>query len=292
MPVPRKINTAKESNFNILKVVCGVGLLRVGIETFKHVQFLDSSDIYDDIGYGIIFTVTLIALFSKASYKLIIGIFYLPIIVLMCLTLFLESGLASPLENNIHIGLMIITLTMRSSDALKFSIYLILGTVISLVAVEWEHGFLDSYTDYSTSSFNYIFMALGAIFVTFYAKSKFESNRGKLSDIRLELIENRILLESSRTQLESQTLKLERLNAELERKVNERAVLLSSQREAMKKYLDVTLKELQGDYQEVRRLAQGVIQKPKDDVSQMMSKSLQNLDDEITSLVHKLQSEK
>ena len=59
----------------------------------------------------------------------------------------------------------------------------------------------------------------------------------------------------------------------------------------MKQYLDVTLKELQKDYLHVRNLAQDMIQNPKDEVSEMMIKSSYDLDQEITSLVRKLETE-
>ncbi len=188
--------------------------------------------------------------------------------------------------------MVVIALTMRSGDALKFSIYLIIGTLMVLIAVEIQHNFLDNYADYSTSHFNYIYMAIGVIFITYYSKRVFENSKTKLSQIKEKLTENRDLLQASRQKLQFQTKELESLNIDLENKVNERARHLNNQREAMEKYLNITLKELQKDYAEVKELTNSVLQESSDDVSKMMRESAQDLDHEIETLVNKLKDER
>lgn len=287
----RSTTTNENLTNNILGVVCAVGLLRAIIEMVRNAQTFGNLDSFLDVGYGIICSLALIALWRKAPYRFFYFLFFIPLIVLMCLTFYDGRGLAGSTENNIHIGLAIVALTMRRVDVLKFSIFLISGTLIVLVILELQHHFLESYTDYSTSHFNYIFMATGAIMVIFYAKRVFEKSKEELSQTRSQLSEKRTRLESSRNELETQTKELHTLNLQLEEKVSERILLLNNQRRAMKKYLDVTLKELQERYREVEKLAEAATRQSDSEISEMMLKSSQDLKNEINSLFSKLEEE-
>lgn len=280
--------TSQKFNRNVLVVVCLFGFLRVVIEMFRNKTSWNTFDFYLDISYGGVFLVTLLALHKKASYKVIYNSFFVPLVLLLCLTLYDRKGIASGTENNIHIGLMIITLTMTSRHARKFSAYLVLGTLAALVAVEWKHNFFHEYSKYSTSHFNFIFMAIGSIVVIFYAKLTFEKDQAELSKTEKNLVEQGSQLELSQAKLAMQNRELESLNLELEGKVNERASLLKSKQEAMQQYLDVTMEELQIDYREIEKMVGEVFQKDDDDISKMMLESSNDLDYEIKSLVNKL----
>ena len=207
------------------------------------------------------------------------------------MTLYDRNGLASSTENNIYVGIIIIALTMRSKDAKRFSIYLIIGALIALTFVEIEHNHFADFTDYSTSVFNFVFMSVGVIVVAYYSKRMFEKRKIRLSEIRKELSENHRVLEKSRAELETQTIALETLNRELEEKVNERLAILSGQREAMKEYLDLTSKMLQKEHDGIHELAESVVGTSHEDISQMMLASSRKLDQEIKSLVSKLEED-
>ena len=272
-------------------VVCLAGILRIIMEIYRGTIFVGTLDLFLDLGYGLIFIVTLVALAINTSYRFIYYSFYVPLIVLLCLTLFDRQGLASSTENNIHVALVVIALTMRSTDSLKFSIYLIAGTLVTLGLVEYKFSFFDDFSEYSTSHFNFIFMGIGTIIITYYAKIVFENRKKRLSQIKQELSDNREFLESSQSEIELQTKELKALNAELEIKVNERAAHLKEQREAMAKYLEITSKELQKNYRGVKGLTKKVVKNLDEDTSQMMLQSSENLDSEINALINKLKGE-
>ena len=165
------IHQDEKFNRNILIVVCIVGLARTIVEMgLRNTPESGVVDFYLDLGYGILFVYTLIALMLRFSYRLIHFAFFIPLIILLCLTLIDRRGLASSTENNIHVGIIVIVLTTRSTDAWKLSLLLIIGTIISLAVVEYQHHFLVSYTNYSTATFNYIFMGIGTVVVIYYAK--------------------------------------------------------------------------------------------------------------------------
>lgn len=248
-------------------------------------------DLYLDLSYGVIFLLTLMVLWSKVPNRWVYLTFYTPLIALLCLTLFDRGGVSSSIENNIYVGLIVIALTMQSKSTRKFSLYLIGGTLVALVLVEMKYDFLTSYTGYSTSHFNYIFMAIGTIFITYMAKRVFENWKDRLSLIRKELSDNHIVLGNKQSELEEQTKELEALNRELENKVDERLTLLNEKKEAMKQYLDLTTRELQKEHKGVHQLALTTIGTTDDKIEKMILTSSQKLEDEINELVNKLKEE-
>lgn len=288
----KKLAPKENLNRNVLSVVCLAGFARVVIEMFRNTANSSDLDFYLDMGYGVIFIATLIALWRRSTHRIIYTTFYIPLVILLCLTLFDKKGLASAVENNIHVALIVIALTLRSAGAMKFSMLLIIGTLISLVFVELEYHFLENYTEYSTSNFNFIFMAIGAIAITFYSKRVFEVRKSKLSEIKEKLSENHAVLKTARARLEAKTHELESLNVELEDKVKERIALLNDRKEATKKYLELTTQELHKEYKGIHELTKEIIGSTKDDMSQMMLDSSQKLDTEINALVLKLNEER
>ncbi len=248
-------------------------------------------DFYLDLAYGVMFLLTLIIVWTDRSYRSLYYTFYIPLIILLCFTLIDRRGLASSVENNIYVGLIVIALTMRSKDARKFSVALIIGTLISLAIVEFQNDFLSDFTNYSSAKFNYIFMAIGTVVITFYSKRLFENWKKKLFLLKNELTENYSILAEKQAELEKQTQELEFLNKELESKVNERLILLNKQKQAMEKYLYLTTKELQKEYRGIHELTESVIKLHDHDMKKMMNSSSRKLEEEIDSLVNKLKAE-
>ena len=277
-------------NRNVLTVVCLVGLLRIILELERNTPQSGIIDFYLDLSYGILFLITLTAIALKYSYKFICLSFYIPLVILLCLTLIDRKGLASSIENNIHIGLIVISLTMRGPDARKFSALLILGTAISLVIVEFQYGFLEDYSGYSKSNFNFVFMGIGTVFVIYYAKRVFERNKVSLSEIESYLAENQKDLDRSNAQLEVQTTELEDLNRELEVKVEVRKAVLNNQKLAMQDYLKVTLEELSKEHSSFQNSIHKTLD-TGDEISKMIMTSTNRLNAEIDSLMKKLKSD-
>jgi len=288
----KSLSLDEKFNQNVLSVVCIVGLIRVFLEFDRNTVQSGILDFYLDISYGIIFIVTLIALVKKASYRFICYSFYVPLILLLCLTFIDRRGLASSTEGNIHIGLIVITLTMRGSDAWKYSFSLVIGMLISLVIVEVQYDFFQNYTDYSTSNFNFIFMGIGTIVVIFYAKKVFELRKNKLAILESDLSQMNQALDASRSELQQQTNELEELNRKLEERVSERAMLLNEQKAAMSAYLQLTLEELDKEHSNVQKATQKIVKNGEDQISELILESSEKLNGEIHSLMTKLKEER
>ena len=289
-PLYRPTDLDEKFNRNILTVVCLAGLVRVILEMDINTSQSGILDFYLDLGYGVIMLFTLVAIIKRWSYRVIYLSFYVPLVLLLCLTLIDRRGLASSTENNIHVGLIVIALTMRGSDAWRFSLALIVGTFISLMVVEYQHDFLRDFSDYSTSRFNYIFMGIGTIVVIYYAKIVFEKNKVKLSELETDLSETHQALDHSNSQLEAQTAELEMLNRELEIKVEERKTYLNEQRKAIRKYLEVTMEELDEEHTTLQKLTEKSV-RAEDDISRMILTSSDRLKVEIDSLLTKLKTD-
>lgn len=261
------------------------------MELCQNTSTIASIDFLLDISYGVMFTVTLFGLWQNWTYNVIRITFYIPLIILLCLTLIDRKGLASSIENNAFIALIIICLTMKSKDAIRFSVFLIIGTLISLTIVELQYNFLEGFVGYSTASFNFLFMASGSVMVTYYGKHVFEKRKTDLYHIKMELSENHHLLKQTNARLESKTIELERLNINLENKVKDRLILLNDKRKAMKEYLDLTSQELEKEYYQLRELTIQSEYSENDKMSSMMIKSGERLDEEINELILKLKEE-
>ena len=271
-------------------MVCLAGLLRVVLEMDRNTPQSGVVDFYLDLSYGVIFIMTILAILRNLPYRVIYLTFYLPLVILLCLTLIDRRGLASSTENNIHVGLIVIALTMRGADAWKFSLALILGSMAALAIVEHQHHFLKGYTDYSTSNFNYIFMGIGTIVVIYYAKIVFEKNKEKLSNLEISLSETHLALDASNSKLAIQTEELEALNLELEAKVEERRIFLNEQRKAIRNYLEVTMDELDDEHRSLQKMTKEYVDS-NDEISSMILTSSERLKTEIDSLMTKLKTD-
>lgn len=284
-------NIQEKFNYNVLMVVSCSGLLRIAIEFVVYPVTFDHLDFYLDIGYGILFVSTLIVLLKKSSYRVITFTFAIPLILLLCITLFDRRGLASSIENNIHVGIIVLALTSKGFDSVKYSIVLLIGTVFALAFVEYKYHFFENYSDYSTSNFNFIFMSIGTIVAIFYAKQSFEKGKESLRNLQLQLSEKNIELQKTSKRLNEQTIELEELNLSLEKKVDERIAILKDQKGTIKDYLDITLKELHKEHSEMRELTDAIDFEDMNKVKEMLKISAERLNVELYSLIEKLESD-
>lgn len=275
-------------NRNVLSVVCIAGLLRIALEFERGNILFEGLDAYLDLGYVILFVTTLIALLGNSSYQAIKFIFYGPLIILLCMTLYDRQGIAGSSEINIYVALIVITLTMQGKDPQWFSLALFVGVITSLTIVELRYDFLDGSYEYSRSVFNWIFMAISSLFVIYYAKWLFDKRQQKLLALRQELSEKYKLLERNSLSLREQNQELHKLTDSLEKKVEERTSKLTEQKKAMKEYLDLTLKELQIEYEGFTSETRRIASIKEDPISDMIVTSEIRLKEEIDSLLQKL----
>ncbi|NQZ79360.1 MAG: hypothetical protein HRT61_25055 [Ekhidna sp.] len=284
---------AYEKNFtkNVLAVVCISGLIRIILEFQINTSSFGDLDSMLDLLYLVIFSTTLFSLWKGISYESLRFVFYLPLIILLCLTLYNSRGLASPVETNTYLALIIISLTTRSIDAIRFSLLLIVGTLLSLILVESKYHFSSDFTDYSTENLNFIFISIVSVILTYYAKQVFEDRKNSLSNIKKSLSRNHRVLQESTDQLEAKTRELEELNRKLEAKVEERMTLLSEKKRALKEYLYLTSEELQIEYEGIYQLTDDSFGASNDQMAKMMIESSSKLDREIKSLVSKLKED-
>jgi len=286
----KSANLDEAFNRNLLAIICMLGLSMNLYELISNGPDIVQPGFYLDLSYAVIFLFTLISLSYRLPNRIIHFTFYIPLILLLCLTLVIEKGLAGSIENNIHVGIIIITLTMSGSDAWKFSLLLIIGTIASLAVAEYQHGFFENYADYSTSTANYVFMGVGIVIVMYSAKQFFEAKRLELSKLKSELSTTYLALDQSNLQLEEQTTKLEMLNKDLEKKVEERIAYLNRQKIAIKNYMQVTVNELEEEHADLQERIINTVERD-DDISKMIHVSSDRLNTEIKSLMTKLDTE-
>lgn len=279
-------------NRNVLSVVCFAGLLRIALEYERGKILTEGLDAYLDLAYGILFLLTLAAILANSSFRTIKIIFYAPLVVLLCLTLYDRQGLAGSSEINIYVALIVIALTMQGKEPKWFSLALFLGVVVALSMVEYRYHFLTTDFNYKKSNFNWVFMAISSLFVIYYAKWLFDVRKEKLHMLRQELSSRYQILETNTLSLRKKTEELDKLTDSLEKKVEERTQKLNAQKQAMQDYLDLTLKELKIEYEGFASETQKIVAIKEDPVYDMIVRSEARLKEEIDSLISKLDMER
>ena len=274
---------------NILFVICLAGLFRSALALIGDFPFEELTyDFLTDLGFTILFTYVVFLLYFDYSYRLILRLFYIPFILLLCLALIHSRGLASSVENNIFAGILLIALTMRGKLPLIYISTLIICTIISLIIVENINHFFTSYDDYSTSSFNFIFVSVAIIWVAFYGKDAFRKKREELEKTRASLEKKTQSIKLLKEELVDQKKELEALSILLESKVYERTEKLKHQNQMMEEYLGLTLTELMEPYQRTIKAINGLTTKNDEKVVQLIKTSGEELKREITQLRDKI----
>jgi len=289
----QKEKAKDQFEYNVLMLACVLGFLRsviavigdMGGDRF-HIDFLT------DIGFTLLFFSTVIGLLITKATKWVIWFFYLPFIALLLISFIQAEGLQGSIEHNIFAGLILISLTMRGKLTLYFNLLLIIGTVISIIYLEFEYDLLNTFENGHRSNVNFIFATLGIIGFTYYAKNEFSKKRRILELNRESLKAKSLELTQKTDQLLEQKEKLEAIALELDEKVTSRTSALKSQNKKREEYLAMTMNELSSSYEKTIAFIDNVSDKStENELMEMLFVSGERLKKEMEDLKYKLNAE-
>ena len=275
--------------YNVLVVACIIGLLRSVIEVASDLMAVELlPNFYLDLTFIFVFTLTLIVLKKKASFQTVLFVFYIPFITIITIMFYDGRGLAYSIENNVFASLIIITFTTRDRIPLYLNGALFVAIVLSLMVIENQHQFLQSFTSLNSSRFNFLFSSVGIIAFTLYAKSEFEKRKKKIAIANEQLDQNNQSLQKKNGELLAQKEALESLTISLDEKIKNDSKRLQTQKKTEEKYLSITLTELFDAYQETIDTVEK-FSNESDHIATMVLKSGENLKVEMEALRNKIE---
>lgn len=275
----------------ILKVVAFIGLIRFIIALMVNDPQVDGYlDLTLDIATATVFLAGLLLVHFKADNKWIIGLFFIPLIILLLISLYLNGGLISAGEINAFAIVIILSLTIQGRLPWIFVAALLGGVILVLYVVEQEN--LNSLEEavHNTSTFALLFVTLTNILLTLHAKNVFDASRNDLTLANKNLLERKDQIESKRKQLSEQTQKLTLLKMDLEEKVLERTKKLQRQNNSIEMYLQLTLTELMKPYQKTISEIKSLDNPENDEMIKMAKESGKNLEIEVEKLKNRLEN--
>jgi hypothetical protein len=269
---------------------CIMGLIRSILAVIGDLGDLEEhSDFYTDIAFTLVFCFVIIALKTSVSFQWILIFFYAPFIGLLIYTFHNSNGLQQGIEQNIFAGLIFIIFTLRGRLPIFFSAILIVGVFVSIVMLEAQLGFLESFEDNHTIDLNFIFASLGIIGFTYYAKYVLIEGRDKLKNNRLELKMKTLQLENKHKELQKQKESLEELTLAIDKRVSQRTKALNLQRKRREEYLAITSTELNQHFEKTIALIEQIeLKNQGEPFLKMLHKSGDSLKEEISALKEKV----
>lgn len=265
-----------------------IGTLRSVMElSLDNPPVTSYTDYYLDIVTLLVFVYGLVLVLMNGSDVWIRWTFFVPLVILICISLFVYEGLAGTSELTVYGLVVIMNLTMRNKTLIFFNLLLLLGVGVSLAFVERLYP-LKTLVVLDEDPMTFLFISLALILLVNIAKNSFDRKRKELSSLNLSLATKHASLEKGNIGLEEQNADLTALKDELEQKVLERSKSLQKQNEAIDAYMHLTLNELVKPYQKTLLEIQKI--EPEDSaIASMLVDSGKRLKVEMEKLTKRLQ---
>jgi hypothetical protein len=272
----------------ILKVVAFIGFARFIVAFLLNDPIEDGyQDLYLDIVTAGVFLMGVILVQLKANSKLIVALFFAPLVGLLWISFYFQNGLAGASEINAFAVVIILSLTIQGKP-LAFVGLLVLGIFAILYFVTQENSILMDIATQDVGNTTLLIVTLANIMMIFHAKNVFDSSRSKLNLTNQNLLERRDEIKRKREQLAKQNEQLTFLKEELEEKVLERTKKLKHQKKSIGEYMQLTLTELTKSYKKTITEIQNLENSTNDEMIKMVKISGEKLELEVENLKKRL----
>ena len=282
--------TRNPFEMNILLVACAAGFFRTVLAVIGDLEDLDANpDFITDALFVLVFGFGIVAVLVKMAFRWILFFFYIPITLLFIYSFYASYGLLQEVEHNVLAGLIIINFTLRDRWPLYFTIGYIIGIVITLFILNEQ---LESFENVHPTDLSFIFVSLGIIGVTYYAKHIFANRRLTLKMNQQSLEKKSRLLRKNQASLYEQKKALEELAVVLDQKVSQKTKALTNQMKRRERYLSLTSDELQVSADRTMKLIDDFkLKHGNEPLIEMLAESGEKLKHQIENLNHKFDGE-
>lgn len=278
----------------ILKLICGIGTLRSVVALIMDGQSQSGYiDLWVDVGFLIAFVIPLILMIFPFAYERVAIIFFSILSLLLALNWINKGGLEGTAEYNFIAGIVMFSIILRGKWLITL-VALLIALEIALIYA-WDNYssslkfLLD---DYQPEVFNYLFVSIAIVVITYYSKAIFDRRR-------LQLIENRKSLRLTMKQIKDgnrslmiRKKELVEANRLLEQRVEQRTRELETQKESIAKYLQLSLEEINQPLQKTIVAINNLQRYATDEIIDMLISEGEDLKVEIDNLKSHLQSQK
>lgn len=273
----------------ILKVIAFIGMVRFAIALFIGGPLqAPLTDFYLNLATALIFLAGLVLVHVRATDKVLVAFFFVPLMVLVWVSLYFQNGLASAGEINAFAVVIILSLTIQGRLPWVFIAIFLMGVCTTLYLVEWRNIQSQDSLVMNTDTTALLLVTLANLFMTYHAKNVFDTSRRELGETNAKLTERAEEIGAQRALLQEQNLQLIRLKDELEEKVLERTAKLQQQREAIEQYLQLTLKELVNPYEKTLKAIDRLENTKNNPMVDMVKESGRRMQAEVEKLRTKL----